>query len=106
MSLRCAVPVSACGVLWCLGKSELLELECAELFELAYIEFEVVGGHVLFKRSLVLPCFANHEHVGAGRALKGVVSNVALVLQRSGGQGNSGLQGLVILALVGLEKTV
>ena len=95
-----------CGGVLLLREVELLELQCAELFELTHVEGEVFGSHVLLEGSLVLPCFADHENVGTGGAFKGVVSHISLVLERCGGQGDGGLKGFVVLALFGLEETI
>ena len=55
---------------------------------------------------LALPCLAEHEDVLACGTLENVIADHALVLLRLGSEQNGGLQGFIVLALLGLEETI
>ena len=88
------------------GELELFEFHAAQFFEAGYLCLEHIAGHVLGQGVGVGPGFANHEHVGACGALKGVVGYAALLFYGVGGENEGGLEGGVLHAFVGLEKAV
>ena len=62
---------------------------------------------MLVERGGVLPCLTNHEHIRSCGALEHIVGDAPLMFLRQFGKGYCRLQGsLVLLAVIGLEKTI
>lgn len=87
-------------------KFELFDFHFAEAFQFFDLCFEIFGGGVCGYGFGVAPSFAKHEDIGTGAALKHVVGDATFVLLAGGGQREGSFEGCIILAFVGLKKTI
>lgn len=55
---------------------------CGECLDLRHKAREMLGGGMLFKRCLVVPCLANHAFERIDAAEKHIVARVSLLLAR------------------------
>lgn len=85
---------------------QLLDFHLATASDDADALLELGCGFVLFEGFLALPRLAEHEYVLTCGTFKDIIGNHAFVLLRLGSKQDGCFKGLIVLALLGLEKTI
>ncbi len=74
---------------------------------LGYVFLELRRSGVKVERSLILPSFANHKHVRAGRALEYIISDAPGMIAGFLGQSYCSTQSVFVLVTIGgLKKAI